>query len=241
MVSVKRDEDDEEGHFWVTDRVIIRTGILAKGDVYHTAGFFQVCGNCDFVYVPETDLIKPGRRYNWTCEPVEEWADRFKAVFENYTETTWYQEAGPAKTLVVASRWLEGISTALDMIFGITSIWMVMYPERNERKNRRNFFFAVAGIMLAPALTIIDSQLSKTWDALYIATALDLVLQISFLNWGIRRNFALTKASKLNAEAGAHDAGDSEVGVTEDNRDKDFENIELDAIVGDGKKATVIE
>ncbi|KAJ3117179.1 hypothetical protein HK100_000884 [Physocladia obscura] len=96
-----------------------------KGDVYRTAGFFQVCGDCDFFYVPETDLTKPGRRYNWTCEPVEAWANRFKAVFENYTETTWCQEAGPAKTLVIARRWLEGISSALDMIFGVASIWMV--------------------------------------------------------------------------------------------------------------------
>ncbi|KAJ3002989.1 UNVERIFIED_CONTAM: hypothetical protein HDU68_005922 [Siphonaria sp. JEL0065] len=196
-----------------------------KGDQYHHAGLFQVCGNTDFIYNPSIGDIEPGpQKAIWTCEPIEEYADRFISTFDNHTDraaTEWKSNARHAKGLFAVSRWLEALSTAADMVFGLYSLHVIINPTNDDRQNARNWYYAAAGVSLAPLLAIIDSTLCYAnfsligigrfnydrqtlfWfsgDVLYIGTGLDVFLQFLFLYWGSAYQFKISKAIRVKEE-----------------------------------------
>ncbi|KAI9329159.1 hypothetical protein BDR26DRAFT_872788 [Obelidium mucronatum] len=58
--------------------------------------------------------------------------------------------------MIYISRWVEALSTVVDMAFGFTSMWAVVYPSTNENVQRRNVYISIFGILLAPFLCIVD-------------------------------------------------------------------------------------
>ncbi|KAJ3285563.1 hypothetical protein HDU79_007244 [Rhizoclosmatium sp. JEL0117] len=196
-----------------------------KGDQYHVAGLFQACGNTDLVYNKTSTMLEPGPLYPWKCEPVDDYADRFIASLDKYSQYPPAQaiqkDAKEGKSLIVVSRWIEASSTAADMYFGLFSLYLIVYPKMDDRINSRNWYIAVAGVSLAPALCIIDSVLTFnnfqklgigyfnfdrqtsfyfSGDAIWVGTALDVVLQYWFLYWASTYQYKLSKAVREKEE-----------------------------------------
>ncbi|ORY41832.1 hypothetical protein BCR33DRAFT_767233 [Rhizoclosmatium globosum] len=68
--------------------------------------------------------------------------------------------------MIVVSRWFEVTSTSLDMIFGVTTIWAIVYPHIDRKKQIRNMQFALVGILLTPTFTLLDSFIQNTYWAM---------------------------------------------------------------------------
>ncbi|KAJ3065017.1 hypothetical protein HDU99_004297 [Rhizoclosmatium hyalinum] len=229
-------------HVLINDKVLIRSAIVVamllciswsfqwasiilpawRGDQYHTGGLFQICGNTDFKFNATTSDIYPGEIYPWKCEPFDDYVDRFSSIFPN-KNGDWYVQAQSSKRMIVVSRWFEITSTSMDMIFGITTIWAVVYPNTNRKKQEKNMQFALIGVLLTPAFTLVDTFIQNSyWEAIgvghfekggiqsflytagnmnWASTAMDFFLQIGFLGWGIRKQYRLflegNEAAKL--------------------------------------------
>ncbi|KAJ3072366.1 hypothetical protein HDU99_002207 [Rhizoclosmatium hyalinum] len=189
-----------------------------KGDEYHTAGLFQACGNTDLVYDPKSTQLQPGPLYSWKCEPIDDYADRFIANLEKFqmydAAKRYLDEAKQGKPLITVSRYLEASSTAADMYFGLFSLYLIVYPKMDDRINARNWYLAVFGVSLAPALCIIDSVLTFdnfkklgvglfnfdqqtsfyfSGDAIWVCTAIDIFLQYFFLYWAAKYQYKISK------------------------------------------------
>ncbi|KAJ3074912.1 hypothetical protein HDU98_009881 [Podochytrium sp. JEL0797] len=216
-------------HTLTNDKVMIRTAIVVfvllclswssqwaafimpywRGDQYHIGGLFQICGNRDFTYNATTSRIYPTIKTEWNCKSFEEYVDKFQTLFPDHN-SDWYVQAGSAKKLIVVSRWFEAITTAMDMVFGVTTIWAVVYPHMDPKKQRTNMIFAIIGICLTPSFAVIDSFIQNSYwasigvgiyntdiqtflyasgDISWIASAVDFALQLGFLIWGIRRQY----------------------------------------------------
>ncbi|KAJ3098436.1 hypothetical protein HK100_005103 [Physocladia obscura] len=265
------------GFFFATDRklksVAIAVGLVLavswtvqwvayalpywKGDSYHDAGFFQVCGIVDFGYDPVKNNLVVANRYPRICESVETYADRFIPIFNNYTQSypqaqEWQRNAQYAIKLIVASRWLEGLSTAADMFFGLFALYFVVHPSRDDRRNARNWYYAIAGIALAPLLCIIDSAMSFSnflnlgigvfnyntqeyfyfsGDAIYVCTGLDTFVQYFFLYWGSKYQFKISKEIRLREEQAQaielQQAETGEIGISTQDSDGEVGVIEI--------------
>ncbi|KAJ3283973.1 hypothetical protein HDU79_008616 [Rhizoclosmatium sp. JEL0117] len=182
-----------------------------RGDDYHIGGLFQICGDRDFIYNPNTTNIVPGPPYPWKCEPFDDYVTRFQSIFPRQ-DMEWYVQAGSARKLIVVSRWFEALTTAMDMVFGATTIWAVIYPNVDPKQQRRNMVYALIGICLTPTFAVVDSFIQNSYwadigvgifnqniqtflyasgDISWISSAVDFALQIGFLIYGIRRQYVL--------------------------------------------------
>ncbi|KAJ3075557.1 hypothetical protein HDU99_001509, partial [Rhizoclosmatium hyalinum] len=182
-----------------------------RGDDYHIGGLFQICGDRDFIYNPNTTDIIPGPPYAWKCEPFDEYVTRFQSIFPRQ-DMEWYVQAGSARKLIVVSRWFEALTTALDMVFGATTIWAIIYPNVDPKQQRLNMVYALIGICLTPTFAVVDSFIQNSYwadigvgifnkniqtflyasgDISWISSAIDFALQIGFLIYGIRRQYVL--------------------------------------------------
>ncbi|KAI9329193.1 hypothetical protein BDR26DRAFT_31645 [Obelidium mucronatum] len=181
-----------------------------RGDQYHVGGLFQICGNTKFSY--DGNTIQPDRPHEWRCEKFEDYVDDFQSIFPKDTE--WYIQAGSAKKLIVVSRWFESLTTSFDMVFGTMAIWAVIYPHYDPKIQKRNMITAVIGCMLPPAFALVDGFVQNSYweeigvgmfnddiqtffyasgDIAWISTSVDVVLQISFLAYGVRRQHRLAQ------------------------------------------------
>ncbi|KAJ1545499.1 hypothetical protein HK405_007890, partial [Cladochytrium tenue] len=194
-----------------------------RGDDYHHGGFFQVCGTTDLYFnasanngageiYPNLTSVHPE-----TCVPTQQYCDDFYnmlvagvELFDgNWDKTSlWREEALQAFPRILSSRAFEALGTLFSMIFGTTTIMMVILPTTSPRINNINGVIALIGIFLTPWFALIDLFISiNTWDyigvgyfnlngvtflyvggQLAIATSIfDFVVQFSFLWWGSRR------------------------------------------------------
>ncbi|KAI8616305.1 hypothetical protein BC830DRAFT_212001 [Chytriomyces sp. MP71] len=177
-------------------------------------------GNPTMTY-PCGDISLPGAYYQTTqelvpgtpvekCQSVESYVDDFKKIvcIPPYEQDQYCFYADTAKAQIVRSRWFEAVSTVLDMIFGITTLVFMMWPDEEPRKNIRNGMLALIGIFLTPWPTVIDLMLqNEYWNDLGIGifetnnkkfmavgaqigiatSTIDLILQFGFLSWAVRR------------------------------------------------------
>ncbi|KAJ3021004.1 UNVERIFIED_CONTAM: hypothetical protein HDU68_009870 [Siphonaria sp. JEL0065] len=184
-----------------------------RGDEYHVGGLFQICGNTKFTFDPVTKQIHPNRPHEWRCEKFEDYVDDFRTIFPDQN-SEWYIQAGSAKKLIVVSRWFEALTTSFDMVFGATTIWAVIYPAVDPKQQKKNMIYALIGIILTPSFAVVDSFIQNSyWDSIgvglfnkniqtflyaagdiaWISSALDFGLQLGFLVFGIRRQYALAR------------------------------------------------
>ncbi|KAJ3026738.1 UNVERIFIED_CONTAM: hypothetical protein HDU68_005164 [Siphonaria sp. JEL0065] len=184
-----------------------------RGDKYHTGGLFQICGNTDFRFDNETTNIYPGETYAWRCDSFEDYVDRFQSIFPD-KNSDWYVQAGAAKKLIIVSRWFESLTTSFDMVFGVTTIWAVVYPAVDKTVRKQNMRFALIGVLLTPSFAIIDTFVQNSyWEAIgvgtfntdiqtffyasgdiaWISTFMDFCLQLGFLIIGVRRQYVLAQ------------------------------------------------
>ncbi|KAJ3297030.1 hypothetical protein HDU79_004873 [Rhizoclosmatium sp. JEL0117] len=196
-----------------------------RGDRYHTGGLFEICGNTDFQLDNKTLALVPGPSYPWKCEPFNDYVDRFAKIYDgvNTGQLNAQYQALNAKKMIVVSRWFEIISTSLDMIFGVTTIWAVVYPHVEREKQKMNMKFAIIGVLLTPTFTIIDSFIQNSYwgfigvgvfehsvnsylyisgDMNWISSFSDFILQLGFLAWGVRRQYQLAQGGNEIAQRG---------------------------------------
>ncbi|KAJ3027256.1 UNVERIFIED_CONTAM: hypothetical protein HDU68_004171 [Siphonaria sp. JEL0065] len=200
-----------------------------RGDEYHSGGLFQVCGTADFTYNPATQLIEPTFHHPWRCESLADYISSFKAIFVNHTESDWYKEIDGASKMIVISRWFEAGAIVMNMAFGATTLWTVVYPNTNEEVQRKHMYMAIWGILLGPMFCIVDSVLQFGYwqklgvgffnhnintfffysgDVLWVTTMFDVILELRFLDWGLRREARLKKEAAQVAEEVVADVGD---------------------------------
>ncbi|ORY21575.1 hypothetical protein BCR33DRAFT_861946 [Rhizoclosmatium globosum] len=200
-----------------------------RGDKYHTGGLFQVCGNTEFRYDPATTDIYPDTTHEWRCEPFEQYVDRFQQLFKDYPTGDWYVQAGSAKKMIVVSRWFEALTTSMDMFFGVTTAYVVVYPHSDPDKQTKNLKLALIGVLLTPVWTICDQFIQMAYwnsigvgifnhevqtylyasgDISWISSVIDLILQVSCLAFGVRRAWRLKDeaAAKAGIKITSHDA-----------------------------------
>ncbi|KAJ3073206.1 hypothetical protein HDU99_002012 [Rhizoclosmatium hyalinum] len=228
-------EPPKKGHQFIKDKLLIRVAILFvfllcvswsvqwasviipawRGDEYHRGGLFEICGNCDLQLNKTTLELYPGPLYDWKCEPFDVYVDRFAKIYDGVDtgklNAQW--QALNAKKMIIVSRWFEITSTSLDMIFGITTIWAVVYPHVDRNQQIKNMQFAIVGILLTPTFTLMDSFIQNTYWAMigvgvfekggiqnflyasgdmnWASSFTDFVLQLTFLIWGVRRQYIL--------------------------------------------------
>ncbi|KAJ3131893.1 hypothetical protein HK100_005895 [Physocladia obscura] len=214
---------------WTKDKVLRRWG-----DAYHHAGLFQVCGTADIQFNPEYSdsggagnlTIKANSSHPLTCVSVEEYINNFMILVQPNASNPqpsdrFYDNAQDALAHIVTSRWLEGVGTVLDMIFGIGSLLLVLRPAADERVEARNAGITFAGIFVMPWFPVFDILISFSyWSDLgvgYFAPLsysssdslsnytlagpvvsiftswFDFTIQILFLAWGLKRLLGANK------------------------------------------------
>ncbi|KAJ3072365.1 hypothetical protein HDU99_002206, partial [Rhizoclosmatium hyalinum] len=213
------------------------------------------CGNTDLVYNNTSTMLEPGTLYPWKCEPVDDYADRFIASLDKYSQYPPAQaiqkDAKEGKSLIIVSRWLEAASTLADMYFGLFSLYLIVYPKMDDRINSRNWYIAAAGVALAPSLCLIDSVLTFnnfyklgvgyfnvdrqtlfyfSGDAIWAGTALDIFLQYWFLYWASSYQFKLSKAIREREQAEYEAAQAAASASVEEVNDAPLENIPLQEV-----------
>ncbi|KAJ3308833.1 hypothetical protein HDU76_003801 [Blyttiomyces sp. JEL0837] len=193
-----------------------------RSDKYHNGGLFQICGNYDWVdidvkaYGGAGDLIAQDRGY-YKCQTIHEYMDTFlnftcsfNGPEEQDFRRKWCLGDGRfAEQRIGISRWFEATSTSMSMFFGITTLWLIVFPNKDPKICSNNGVFALIGIFLTPWLCVIDFFISVNfWDEIGVGfydkdphnflavagqtligcTFVDLVVQLSFLRWGIYRH-----------------------------------------------------
>ncbi|KAJ1545498.1 hypothetical protein HK405_007889 [Cladochytrium tenue] len=194
-----------------------------RGDDYHHGGFFQVCGTTDLYFnasakngageiYPNLTSVHPE-----TCIPTKQYCDDFyNMLLDGVAQyngdlnkvSIWLSQAEQAFPRILSSRAFEALGTLFSMIFGTTTIMMVILPTTSPRVNNINGVIALIGIFLTPWFALIDLFISiNTWDyigvgyfdtngvtflyvggQLAIATSIfDFLVQFAFLWWGARR------------------------------------------------------
>ncbi|KAI9324213.1 hypothetical protein DFJ73DRAFT_253594 [Zopfochytrium polystomum] len=77
----------------------------------------------------------------------------------------WYDNAQTAFPRILGSRWFEGLGTSSSMVFGVTTLLMVLFPSTSPKVNNMNGIIALIGIFLTPWFAAIDLFISiNTWD-----------------------------------------------------------------------------
>ncbi|KAJ3326733.1 hypothetical protein HDU76_012689, partial [Blyttiomyces sp. JEL0837] len=191
-----------------------------RSDKYHSGGLFQVCGNYDWNFDPlaknGAGMPIPVDRGYYKCQTVHDYVHDFLDLtcsykLENVSRGSdhWCDEAKYAEGSIAVSRWFEATSTTMSMIFGTTTLWLVVFPDKDPKIASRNGVFALIGIFLTPWLCVIDFFISiNYWDTIAVGyferdgnnflaaaaqllvacTFVDLVVQYSFLRWGVLRH-----------------------------------------------------
>ncbi|ORY21562.1 hypothetical protein BCR33DRAFT_797710 [Rhizoclosmatium globosum] len=202
-----------------------------RGDQYHTGGLFQICGDTEFGYDPVAMDIYPDTKHEWRCEPFEQYVDRFQQLFKDYKNGPgdWYVQAGSAKKMIVVSRWFEALTTSMDMFFGVTTAYVVVYPHSDPAKQTLNMKFALIGVLLTPVWTIADQFIQMSYwgaigvgyfnhevqkylyasgDIAWISSVIDLILQVACLGYGVKRAWRakLEEAERRGVTITSHDA-----------------------------------
>ncbi|KAJ1552413.1 hypothetical protein HK405_011419 [Cladochytrium tenue] len=193
-----------------------------RGDSYHHGGFFQVCGTVDFYFNASANeglgqlSLNLSHPHPEVCVPTQQYCDGFYDMLLDGIALAgerpakyegWLEEAAGAFPRILASRAFEALGTAFSMIFGTTTLMMVVLPTTSPRINNINGVIALIGIILTPWFAAIDLFISvSTWDwigvglysdshnvlaaggQLAIGTSIfDFLVQFSFLLWGSRR------------------------------------------------------
>ncbi|KAJ3120188.1 hypothetical protein HK100_012903 [Physocladia obscura] len=205
-------------HNLTQDKSMRRIGLLN----YHVGGLFVICGDRDFTFNNATNRIYPSIKTNWTCQPFTDYVDNFQQLFAAQPDSDWYVQAGAAKKMIVVSRWFEALTTSMDMVFGVTTIWAVVYPHVDFAQQKKNMIFALVGIILTPSFAVVDSFIQNSYwasigvgifntnvqtflyasgDISWISSAIDFALQAGFLIWGVRRHYL------------RHQAGDTSIAI----------------------------
>ncbi|KAI8622648.1 hypothetical protein BC830DRAFT_269829 [Chytriomyces sp. MP71] len=132
--------------FWLSASCILQWVMFAlpnwRGDQYQTAGLFQVCSTVDLQFNPTfSDASGAGNltimaTHEYTCQSVESYVNAFLEMVKpdpNHPRPSdrWYTSAAGALPHILASRYLEAAGTALDMVFGIGSVLLIMRPNKD--------------------------------------------------------------------------------------------------------------
>ncbi|KAJ3104606.1 hypothetical protein HK100_004027 [Physocladia obscura] len=207
---------------------------VIAGDAYHHAGLFQVCGTADIQFNPQYSdsggagnlTIKANSSHPLTCVSVEEYISNFMALVQPNTSNPqpsdrFYNAAQGSLGHIETSRWLEGVGTFLDMVFGTCSLLLVLRPAADERIEARNAGVTFFGIFVMPWFPVFDILISFSyWSELgvgYFAPLsygssdslsnytlagpvvsiftswFDFTVQILFLAWGLKRLLGANK------------------------------------------------
>ncbi|KAI8622630.1 hypothetical protein BC830DRAFT_1162717 [Chytriomyces sp. MP71] len=186
-----------------------------RGDKYHTGGLFQICGTQDLKYVPSNHSLvadpSPNATYPYRCQGVSEYVATFKTwvCLPGNEDNDFCQRADAASGQIHVSRWFEALTTVLDMIFGLTTIGFMIWPDRNPKASLRNGWIALAGIIATPWFCLVDLFLQNSyWDfigvgffdqdarnflhgasqATIATSCLDFAVQFAFLQWAVHRH-----------------------------------------------------
>ncbi|KAI9329157.1 hypothetical protein BDR26DRAFT_872780 [Obelidium mucronatum] len=170
-------------------------------------------------------MLESGKPTNWTCTSVDAYADKMALLYTNYPDRL--AELLHAKYLIKVSTILEAASTGVDMLFGFSTIWAIMYPNANSRAQLHSIYFCVFGVLLAPALCIVDmvfqfhywevlgigafnyNSQSGFWfsgDVTIVATAVDVIVSLWFMDWGVKREARLRKEQQEAESKGESEA-----------------------------------
>ncbi|KAJ3277989.1 hypothetical protein HDU76_010086, partial [Blyttiomyces sp. JEL0837] len=162
-----------------------------RSDQYHNGGLFQICGS-----------------YNWKFDPSAQ-SGAGTIIPVSKASDHWCNDAKDAADRIGISRGFEATSTVMSMVFGTTTLWFVVFPDKDPAVASRNGVLALIGIFLTPWLCVIDFFISVNyWDhigvgyfeqdgnnflaaagqMLIACTFVDLVVQYSFLRWGVMRH-----------------------------------------------------
>ncbi|KAJ3304481.1 hypothetical protein HDU76_005191 [Blyttiomyces sp. JEL0837] len=213
-----------------------------RSDKYHTGGLFKICGNYDWAGIDTkalggSGILIPQDRGYYKCQTIHEYMVDFLNVTCSYVDPNeshlydhWCKGDGQyAEQRIGISRWFEAISTSMSMFFGITTLWLVVFPDKDPKIASRNGVIALIGIFLTPWLCVIDFFISiNFWDDIGIGyfdkdgnhflaaagqmliacTFVDLVVQYSFLRWGVLRH-AWKVPGTTSGMGGARAAGRS--------------------------------
>ncbi|KAJ3140931.1 hypothetical protein HK100_008113 [Physocladia obscura] len=150
-------------HKLTTDAKLRWSALAVRGDKYHTGGLFQICGDRYFTYNNVTSKINPTIVTDWHCDSFNDYVDRFLELFVDYPDGDWAIQARAAKTMIVVSRVFEATTTVMDMIFGATTIWAVIYPNVDSRQQRKNMVYAIVGIILTPTFCLVDGFIQNSY------------------------------------------------------------------------------
>ncbi|KAJ3140930.1 hypothetical protein HK100_008112 [Physocladia obscura] len=205
----------DKGLLWSEFQMPSPEPLSSTGDEYHVAGLFQVCGDRDFTYNNVTDRIFPTIHHNWTCQSFDDYVSNFQLLFVNFPDSDWAIQAASARKLIYVSRVFEALTTTMDMIFGVTTIWTVIYPNVNKKQQIRNMKFALVGVILTPVFCIADTFIQNSYwaaigvglyntgiqtflyasgDISWISSACDFVFQAGFLVYGVRKQHLLARS-----------------------------------------------
>ncbi|KAI8618796.1 hypothetical protein BC830DRAFT_890737 [Chytriomyces sp. MP71] len=184
-----------------------------RGDQYHTGGLFQICGTQDLLFNPQTDSLMPNPAPNAThsyrCQSIQEYASDLQSWTCGYGDNDACNAARLLPGQITASRWFESATTVLDMIFGVTTISFMLWPDRSPKKSLRNGWIALLGIILTPWMCLIDLFIQNGyWDrvgvglfdsdvrnflhgaaqATIATSTIDFAVQFGFLQWAVHRH-----------------------------------------------------
>ncbi|KAI8622647.1 hypothetical protein BC830DRAFT_1088186 [Chytriomyces sp. MP71] len=211
-----------------------------RGDQYQTAGLFQVCGTVDLQFNPTfADAGGAGNltikaTHEYRCQSVETYVNNFLDMVKpdpNHPQPSdrWYKSAVGALPHIQTSRWLEAAGTALDMVFGVGTILLIVRPHPNRKVETRNAAVTYAGILIMPWFPVFDILISfDFWDRIGVGyfesltfnsggfsnytkagavvslftSWFDLVVQLWFLTWGLQRMFRANKKRGAVSELG---------------------------------------
>ncbi|KAJ3267376.1 hypothetical protein HDU77_000090 [Chytriomyces hyalinus] len=106
------------------------------------------------------------------------------------------------------SRWFQAFTTSMSMVFGVTTIMFMLWPDKSPKKSSRNGMCAILGILLTPWLCVTDLYMQNGYwprvgvglferdarfflkgaaQASILTSTIDLVVQLGFLNWATHR------------------------------------------------------
>ncbi|KAI9330186.1 hypothetical protein BDR26DRAFT_871698 [Obelidium mucronatum] len=162
--------------------------------------------------ITDVKLI-PGPRREYKCQSIGDYIEDFKKVVcvEPYMDRSYCQDSqnDEVVTQIIVSRWFEAATTCLDMVFGISTLVFMLWPDKDPKKSRRNGLFALIGIILTPWFCFIDLFIqNKYWSRIgvgafiksdlefldvgaeigIVTSTVDMVVQFAFLSWATRRH-----------------------------------------------------
>ncbi|KAI8619693.1 hypothetical protein BC830DRAFT_1103004 [Chytriomyces sp. MP71] len=184
-----------------------------RGDKYHNGGLFQICGTQDLMYIPSNRTIapNPNATYPYRCQDIHGYVDTFKSwvCLPGQEDNEFCKRADGARDQLMVSRWFEALTTTFDVVFGVTTITFMLWPDRDPKKSLRNGWIALIGIIATPWFCLVDLFLQNSyWDfigvgyfnqdartflhgasqATIATSTIDLFVQFVFLQWAVNRH-----------------------------------------------------